>query len=175
MNAIGTMEIGRSFADALRAAGLGDLPFSWSAAGEFTYGSMITDGQKQQIAAVLSVHNPRLSALKEYAALARFRAETGGLVTAGIKVATDRQSQAMISGACLMAQANPAFTTQWKAEDGTFVTITAAEIVAMAQAVAAHVSACFSTEAALVAGIIASPAQITATAQIDAAFAAIAQ
>ncbi|MDQ2083092.1 DUF4376 domain-containing protein [Xanthobacteraceae bacterium Astr-EGSB] len=109
--------------------------------------------------------------LVAYAAATRWRRETGGVTIAGVTVATDRESQAMLSGAHAYVQANPAAATiRWKSEDG-FVALDAPQITALALAVGAHVQACFTAEADIAAGI--ESGTITTRAEIDAAFAAI--
>lgn len=107
--------------------------------------------------------------LKAYTAAKRFNIETGGTTINGTLIATDRESQAMISGAFNMATNNPSFTTQWKNDDGTFTALTAAQIISLAVAVGNFVSSCFSKEATTVAAITAGT--ITTTAQVDAVFA----
>jgi Domain of unknown function (DUF4376) len=172
-NAVGTNVIGPSFADEMATAGLANLSVSWSAAGSFIYGSGVSDAQKALVAAVYAAHNPLISGLKAYAANARYLKEVGGIVVGGIKIATDRESQGMLTGAAALAQLNSGFTTNWKADDGTFVALGAAQIIGVAQAVGNHVSTSFSTEAQIVAEITATPPTITTTDQIDAVFAAM--
>ena len=109
--------------------------------------------------------------LAAYAALARYGKETGGITVAGVPIATDRESQAMITGAYVVASTNAAWSTAWKTGTGAFVTVTAAQMIAIALAVAAHVGNCFASEATTDAAITAGT--ITTTAQVDAAFAAI--
>lgn len=110
------------------------------------------------------------AAIIAYAADARWRRETGGIVVAGAAIATDRQSQAMISGAHAFVQANPAAIIRWKSPAG-FVTLDAATVTAIALAVGAHVQACFAAEADVLAAIAAGT--VTTTAEIDAVFAAL--
>lgn len=88
-------------------------------------------------------------ALKVLAAR-RYEAEIAGTIWSSHPVATDRQSQALVMGALLATMQNPAATVEWKMKDGTFVTLTAADVEAMAQAVRAHVQAAFANEKALV-------------------------
>jgi hypothetical protein len=118
--------------------------------------------------AAVDIVPPRLL---NYAARKRRQGEQAGITVGGVPVATDRESQAMLTGAAVMAQANPSFSTQWKGPDGVFVTLSATQIVALAEAVAMHVATCFATEAGVVEGINANPRTITTTEQIDAAFA----
>ena len=79
-------------------------------------------------------------------AAARFEAETAGID--GIK--TDRESQALITGAALKAMQDSAYSCRWKTESG-FVELSALQISAIADAVRAHVQSCFDREAELVA------------------------
>jgi hypothetical protein len=111
---------------------------------------------------------PDAVALRAYAATARWRKETGGIAIGGFAVATDDRSKALIQGAYLQAQRNPAFTAQWKIASGSFVTIGAAQIETVALAVAAHIQACFGKEAEVVQAI--DNQVIDSFAQIDAAF-----
>jgi hypothetical protein len=89
--------------------------------------------------------------LADLAAL-RFARETGG--SGGFR--TDRESQALITGAALAATLDPAYTVDWKGESG-WITLTASELLAAAQAVRAHVQACFTRERVLAQAIAAAP------------------
>jgi hypothetical protein len=75
----------------------------------------------------------------------RYRVETGGVTVGGTLIASDRQSQAMIAGAKLFADMNPAAMIDWKGASG-WVQIDAAAVTAIANAVGDHVQACFSAE-----------------------------
>ena len=77
-------------------------------------------------------------------AAARFEAETAGID--GIK--TDRESQALITGAALKAMQDEKYSCRWKTESG-FVELSALQISAVADAVRAHVQGCFDREAEL--------------------------
>lgn len=81
--------------------------------------------------------------LAELAAL-RFARETAG--TGDFR--TDRESQGLIVGAALAATLDPAYTVEWKSAAG-WITLNATQLLAAAQAVRAHVQACFSNERAL--------------------------
>jgi hypothetical protein len=73
----------------------------------------------------------------------RYLAETGGTSWNGHPVATDRQSQALVMGA-LLASMQPGFSAiDWKMADGTFVSLAAADVATLAQAIRAHVQAAF--------------------------------
>lgn len=69
------------------------------------------------------------------------------------------------------AGADPAFTTRWKTASGEFITLDASTIMAISNAVLAHVAACFAREAAVIATI--EDGTITSTADIDSAFDAV--
>jgi hypothetical protein len=109
--------------------------------------------------------------LTAYAAAARYKKETGGITVSGIAMPTDRETQAQLSGAYAYVQATPAATIQWKLANGSFASLTAAQIASIATAVAAHVQACFAAEAAIVSQIAAGT--LATKAQIDSAFAAV--
>ena len=82
-------------------------------------------------------------------AAARYAAEVAGVVVNGMRVRTDRESQAMITGAALAAVQDANYTCKWKTESG-FVTLTATQIIAVATSVRAHVQAQFDREAELI-------------------------
>jgi hypothetical protein len=75
----------------------------------------------------------------------RWQAETGGITINGVEIATDRESQALLMGAVLVAQNNPEYVVNWKAKNGWAV-LDAATILAVADAVRNHVQACFDRE-----------------------------
>lgn len=90
-----------------------------------------------------------LSVLKEYKkaeiAQSRFEAETAGIY--GIK--TDRESQGILTGAVLQAVIYPTYSLEWKTIDGTFVTLSAEEIMTVGRTVREYVQAQFNKEAKL--------------------------
>ena len=79
---------------------------------------------------------------------ARWAAETGGITLQGMTIRTDRESQAMITGAALKAIQDAEYSCSWKT-DGGFVQLSAPQILAIADAVRAHVQECFDHERAL--------------------------
>lgn len=107
--------------------------------------------------------------LQQYAAAKRWEKEVGGIEINGLTVSTDDRSKTMISGARVAAQNDPDFTTQWKSSNGSFVTINAAAVIAISDAMLRHVSDCFAIEAQVLAEIEAGT--ISSLEQIDAAFA----
>lgn len=111
---------------------------------------------------------PPIVDLNAYAAQKRWEKEVGGIEINGLTVATDDRSKTMISGARVSSMANPNFTTAWKGSGGEFVPLDASAVVAISDAVLAHVSNCFAIEAQVLADILAGA--ITTVEQIDAAF-----
>jgi hypothetical protein len=85
----------------------------------------------------------------------RFEAETAGIY--GIK--TDRESQALLTGAVLQAVIDPTYSLSWKTIDGTFVSLSAEEIMTVGRTVREYVQSQFNKEEALC-GMIDSAATI---------------
>lgn len=82
----------------------------------------------------------------------RYEAETSGTTVDGMPVNTERDSQALLTGAALQAMLDPNYTVRWKTAGG-FVDLDAQQIIGLASAVRAHVQACFDREAELVAAV----------------------
>lgn len=80
----------------------------------------------------------------------RWQAEVSGITVNGMAVATDRDSQSLITGAALAAMRDPAYVCRWKTATG-FVELNAEQLTAVADTVRAHVQACFDREAELLA------------------------
>lgn len=121
--------------------------------GAFVYSGFLPDEvlSPEQSAAIAQYFAPMTladcqAAKKAEIANARWHAETSGVN--GIR--TDRESQAMITGAALKALQDAEYVCSWKTDAG-FVELTAAQILAIADAVRAHVQACFDHERALLA------------------------
>jgi hypothetical protein len=87
-------------------------------------------------------------AKKAEVAQARYNAEISGVTINGVSIKTDRESQGLITGAALKAMQDSTYTCKWKGMDG-FVELTAPQIIAIADAVRAHVQGCFDHEAEL--------------------------
>jgi hypothetical protein len=101
----------------------------------------VVDYSPDEVAGILKASKERK---RSEIAAARFEAETSGID--GIK--TDRESQALITGAALKAMQDSTYSCRWKTESG-FVELTAPQILAIADAVRAHVQGCFDHEAEL--------------------------
>lgn len=82
----------------------------------------------------------------------RFQAETGGTTVEGVQVNTERDSQALLTGAAFAASLDPEYQIKWKAATG-FVDLTAQQIIGVASAVRAFVQACFNREAELLGAV----------------------
>jgi hypothetical protein len=89
----------------------------------------------------------KLRRIADLAAI-RYTHETAGISLAGSTIRTDRESQALVTGAWCRAQQHPDVLIDWKGESG-WTQINAATVNALADAVGAHVQACFSRERAL--------------------------
>jgi hypothetical protein len=82
----------------------------------------------------------------EEIAAARYAEETGGVQVNGVPIKTDHESLTMINGAALQATQDPAYTCNWKTEQG-FISLTTEQIIAVATAIRQHVQASFDKEA----------------------------
>ncbi len=87
-------------------------------------------------------------------AASRYSEEVGGIVVDGVTIATDRESQAMITGAYVSLKQGLMQSVNWKGDDG-WVTATLTEIEPIAQAVGHHIQACFTKESQLAAQVAA--------------------
>jgi len=109
--------------------------------------------------------------LKGYSASARFEEETGGITVNGYPVNTDRVTQAALASAYNLSKEDPATTFSYKLGDGTFITLDATQIPALATGVSQHTQSCFAAEAQLQLDIDAGT--VTTHAQVDDVYAAI--
>lgn len=98
----------------------------------------------------------------------RFTFETSGVAVSGVTIATDRESQALITGAALAAMRDNEYSLTWKGLNG-FVDLTAAQVIAIAMAVRTHVQIAFNQESKLVAQVDAASdsATVEAIAWVD--------
>jgi len=110
----------------------------------------LTPDQVAELAALISPSLDQRKA-RALAALAarRWQAETGGIIVGGLAIKTDEDTQRKITGAYVKADKDAGFTVQWKVDAGVFVTLDAAIIVAVGDAVTAHIQSCFENEADL--------------------------
>ena len=97
---------------------------------------------------------PTLNQLKEEAlqnlAERRWIAEEAGTSVNGMSILTDRETQAKLTAAYVKASQNSSYIIEsWKFAPGVFITLTSSMIILIADAVEAHVQACFHNEAVL--------------------------
>lgn len=108
--------------------------------------------------------------LVSYAAAKRYSREISGCVWNGHPVATDRDSQAKLMAEFVAISAGlRADPSPWKFADGSFLSVSNAEMSAICLAARAHIAGAFAIEAEAVAAINAGT--ITGTTAIDALFA----
>ena len=88
-------------------------------------------------------------AKKAEIAQARYNAEIAGVTNNGVLIKADRETQAVLTAACLQAYIDSGYSLNWKTGDGTFVSLPAEQIMAFGTAVRAHVQSCFDHEAEL--------------------------
>lgn len=136
--------------------------------GLYTYSAGVAEAVE---AAYATLANGQKMRLRNYAAAIRFSKEIAGVTVDGHVYPSDRDSQPKFTAAVVMAQINTSATFNWKLDDGAFVTLDAAQLVAVASAIGAYVQRCFSKEASVKTMIDAGT--ITITSEIDAAFAVI--
>lgn len=131
---------------------------------------VVMDPEVASIINGLDLASLQKKSLQAYALSKRWRVETGGIEVGGMTVATDDRAKVMIQGARKGADEDPEFTADW--DDGADgVTLNAQQIIAISNAVLAHVQAVFSTYKTVKSSI--ASGSISSRAQVDAAFAAI--
>lgn len=88
----------------------------------------------------------------ERIAARRWIAETAGTTFGGMPIDTDDRSKLLINGAALRADRSADYVLRWKTSEG-FVDLTAAQVLAVADAVSEHVQLCFDREDALLGAV----------------------
>lgn len=91
------------------------------------------------------VDKERKDTIKRVIAERRYREETKGITVNGMAINTERDSQAMITGAALSAMLDSEYTCRWKTSTG-FVDLDAQALLAVSQEMRKHVQACFNRE-----------------------------
>jgi hypothetical protein len=112
--------------------------------GKIDFGRVITAEENAAAAA---------EALRERIRQRRDRAMNAGVVVCGMLVHTDDISQQRILGAAVAIMRDPTLNINWKTADGVFFSLNAEAVLAVADAVRAHVQACYDREAELLAAI----------------------
>lgn len=107
----------------------------------------VVDGQAKYVHTLedLSVSDRQAQMLADLASK-RFEVETAGIILGGALIKTDRETNAIITGAYVQAQNNPDFLIRWKIANGLFTTLNSATIIAIGDAVTQHIQACFNRE-----------------------------
>lgn len=107
----------------------------------------------QKPAPVPSVASALAARLDELAAL-RWQKEEAGTTAGGAPIPTDRITQAKLTAVYVRASSDPDYEVHWKSGPGEFVTLDATQIIAIGDAVTAHVQACFDREMELSAELV---------------------
>lgn len=84
---------------------------------------------------------------KDQLAVKRYDVEVSGITVGGVRVNTDRETQSILTGARILAKEDAGYSVNWKTSSG-WAALNAATIIAVADAVAAHVQGAFDTEKA---------------------------
>lgn len=105
-----------------------------------------------QIISKETVIKERNDEIKSLIASRRYDEETKGITVNGMPINTERVSQSMITGAALSAMLDSNYTCKWKTSVG-FIELNATEVLAVSQAMRAHVQACFDREGELSAAV----------------------
>lgn len=103
------------------------------------FGKMITAEEKTA---------EKISKLKQMIAERRYQEETRGITVAGFFLNTERDSQALLTGAALEAFMDSSYTCRWKTAEG-FVELDSASLINISRAMRQHVQSCFNREADL--------------------------
>lgn len=96
---------------------------------------------------------PTKDELKESIAARRWQQVQAGTSADGVHLDTSDTSQVKITGAALEATLDSSYSCDWKAADGNWFTLTAAQILAIARAMRAYIQACYDREKALCAAV----------------------
>ena len=118
-----------------------------------SYRAVSPDMSLQDGETLQDVPPPLVFNVAEAIAARRYIAEVAGTYAGGLPVFTDRTTQNKLTGAALRASRDPTYTVDWKCQTGSFITLDAQRIMAVADAVGDYVQACYSREAALLAAV----------------------
>jgi hypothetical protein len=99
------------------------------------------------------IKEKRIACQKAIVAETRYNKETQGIVVDGVSINTERDSQAMITGAALSAVLDDTYVCRWKTPNG-FVDLTASELISVSQSMRKYVQACFDRESELIEAIV---------------------
>lgn len=96
---------------------------------------------------------PTAEEWKALIAARRWQQVQAGTSVDGVHLDTSDTSQVKITGAALEATLDATYTCNWKAADGAWVALDAAQILAIAKAMRAYIQACYDREKALAAEV----------------------
>ena len=80
----------------------------------------------------------------------RKEAESCGIEYKNVKIASDRESQLLISSAVVTTLVDPEYVFNWKSWDGTAIQLNADDIKEVAKIIRDHVQKCFDHEIELI-------------------------
>ncbi|SDI53869.1 DUF4376 domain-containing protein [Pseudomonas panipatensis] len=92
---------------------------------------------------------PTAEEMKAKIAERRWQQVQAGTNADGVHLDTSDTSQVKITGAALEATLDSTYSCDWKAADGSWVTLSATQILAIARAMRAYIQACYDREKAL--------------------------
>ncbi len=98
--------------------------------------------EQPQVATLETSKRDKLAQIAKW----RYEREISGVTVNGVKVSTDRESQAALNGAFTSMSQGFISSVEWKTSTGSFVTLGLEAITQIAQAVAVHVKTSFSLE-----------------------------
>jgi hypothetical protein len=108
---------------------------------------LLVDGVRVPAPVAEKTIDEALSEKIKAVAAKRYAVETGGITINGAEIDTDRDSQALLTGAWCYAQQSPGKRVNWKGKNG-WANLGKNEISAIAEAVGDHIQACFTKERA---------------------------
>lgn len=79
--------------------------------------------------------------------------ESAGVTVSGTPIQTDPRSIQRITGAFIRAQTDPDFAEQWKISEGVYIPVDQATMLAVGNAVFAHISGAFARERSAAAAV----------------------
>jgi len=91
----------------------------------------------------------KATVLEKLNAISKQQETKGITLPTGDFARTDYTTQSRLTQAALQGQLDSSITYDWKGPDGLFTVLTVADVTAIAQAVNAHVQACFTRESVL--------------------------
>lgn len=129
-------------------------------------GNVLVDATQEDIDSINQIRqNMAQEKIQAHLPAYRYTKEIGGITVSGVLIQTDRESRAILTGAYIRAKEDNTYTVRWKTPDG-FVTLNAATIIAISDAVADHVQKCYAAEADVAADIL----TLTSVQEVETAF-----